>query len=84
DKYPRKRGLGIETCDLLVINKIDIASFIGADLDIMKRDANTVRGNKPFVFVNSKTGQGAREVANHIINDVLFSSKPKSKINVEQ
>jgi urease accessory protein len=84
DKYPRKRGLGIETCDLLVINKIDIASFIGADLDIMKRDANTVRGNKPFVFVNSKTGQGVKEVANHIINDVLFSSKPKSKINVQQ
>ncbi len=84
DKYPRKRGLGIETCDLLVINKIDIASFIGADLDIMKRDANTVRGSKPFVFVNSKTGQGVREVANHIINDVLFSSKPKSKINVQQ
>jgi urease accessory protein len=83
DKYPRKRGLGIETCDLLVINKIDIAAFIGADLDIMKKDANTVRGNKPFIFVNSKTGQDVKEVANHIINDVLFSSKPKSKINVQ-
>jgi urease accessory protein len=83
DKYPRKRGLGIETCDLLVINKIDIAAFIGADLDIMKKDANTVRGNKPFIFVNSKTGQDVKEVANYIINDVLFSSKPKSKINVQ-
>src|SRR6478609_10247268 len=56
DKYPRKRGLGIETCDLLVINKIDIAFYIGADLNIMERDAKPLRNDKPFVFVNSKTG----------------------------
>ncbi len=80
DKYPRKRGLGIETCDLLVINKIDIASYIGADLNIMKRDAELVRQNKPFVFVNSKTGQGIQEVTNYITQDLLFDS-PKSKIN---
>src|SRR5688572_1371505 len=66
DKYPRKRGLGIETCDLLVINKIDIASIVGADLSIMERDAKIVRGDKPYVFVNSKKGQGVEEVANHI------------------
>ena len=82
DKYPRKRGLGIETCDLLVINKIDIASYIGADLGIMERDAKIIRGDKPFVFVNSKTGQGIREATNHIIKDILFDATPKSKITV--
>ena len=58
DKYPRKRGLGIETCDLLIINKIDIAPYVGADLEIMKKDARIVRGAKPTIFVNSKTGEG--------------------------
>lgn len=78
DKYPRKRGLGIETSDLLVINKIDIASFIGADLSIMERDAKIVRGEKPYVFVNSKTGQGVKTVTEHIVKDVLFNAPPKS------
>jgi urease accessory protein len=82
DKYPRKRGLGIETCDLLVINKIDIASYIGADLSIMERDAKLIRQFKPFVFVNSKTGQGIREVTDHIIKDLLFDAPPKSKIHI--
>jgi len=78
DKYPRKRGLGIENCDLLVINKIDIASHVGADLKIMERDAKIVRGIKPTVFVNSKTGQGVDEVVTHIIRDILFEALPKS------
>lgn len=82
DKYPRKRGLGIETCDLLVINKIDIASYIGADLSIMERDAKIIRGDKPFVFVNSKTGQGIKEATNYIIKDILFNATPKSKITI--
>lgn len=82
DKYPRKRGLGIETCDLLVINKIDIANYIGADLNIMERDAKIVRQDKPFVFVNSKTGQGTKEVTDHIIKDLLFDAPPKSKIHI--
>jgi urease accessory protein len=79
DKYPRKRGLGIETCDLLVINKIDIASYIGADLNIMERDAKLIRHDKPFVFVNSKTGQGIKEATNYIIKDLLFNAFPKSR-----
>lgn len=79
DKYPRKRGLGIETCDLLVINKIDIAPIVGADLSIMERDAKIVRGDKPFVFVNSKIGQGVEEVANYIAKYVLFDQPPKAK-----
>ena len=78
DKYPRKRGLGIESCDLLVINKIDIAPHVGADLGIMERDAKSVRGTKPYVFVNSRTGQGVKEVTEHIISDVLFESPPKA------
>jgi urease accessory protein len=78
DKYPRKRGLGIETCDLLVFNKIDVAPLVGADLSIMERDARIVRGDKPYVFVNSKKGQGVEEVANHIAKYVLFDQPPKA------
>lgn len=76
DKYPRKRGLGIETCDLLVINKIDIAPYVGANLKVMERDAKRIRGDKPFIFVNSRTGKGTKEVASYIIKDVLFESPP--------
>jgi urease accessory protein len=79
DKYPRKRGLGIENCDLLLINKIDLAPFVGADLKIMERDAKIVRGNKPFLFVNCKTGFGIDKVAEHIIRDVLFDEPPKER-----
>jgi urease accessory protein len=78
DKYPRKRGLGIETCDLLVINKIDLAPHVGADLEIMERDAKEVRGDKPHVLVNSKTGQGIEQVTEHIIRDILFEAAPKT------
>jgi urease accessory protein len=80
DKYPRKRGLGIETCDLLVINKIDIAPIVGADLRIMERDAKIVRGEKPYVFVNSKKGEGVEEVANQIAKYVLFDQPPKAAV----
>ena len=78
DKYPRKRGLGIESCDLLVMNKIDLAQYVGADLSIMERDAQAVRENKPYVLVNCRTGQGVKEVTEHIIRDVLFESPPKA------
>jgi urease accessory protein len=78
DKYPRKRGLGIESCDLLVMNKIDLAQYVGADLSIMERDAQAVRGNKPYVLVNCRTGQGVKEVTEHIIRDLLFESPPKA------
>ena len=76
DKYPRKRGLGIETCDLLVINKIDLAPHVGASLKVMERDAKRIRDDKPFIFVNSRTGKGTKEVASYIIKDVLFESPP--------
>ncbi len=72
DDIPRKRGPGIVQSDLLVINKIDIAKYVGADVDLMVREGQEVRGNKPLVLTNCKTGQGIEDVANHIINNVLF------------
>lgn len=85
DKYPRKRGLGIENCDLLLINKIDLAPYVGADLKIMEGDSKIVRGNKPFLFVNCKTDFGIDKVAEHMIHDVLFDAPPKkSAKNVRQ
>jgi len=80
DKYPRKRGLGIESCDLLVINKIDIDPYVGADLSVMERDDKIIRGSKPYVFVNCKDGQGTEEVTEHIIRDVLFEAHPNAVI----
>ncbi|MGI0097007.1 MAG: GTP-binding protein, partial [Nitrosopumilaceae archaeon] len=75
DKYPRKGGLGIESCDLLVINKIDLAPHVGADLDIMENDAKKIRKNKPFLFVNCKTGNGVEKIAERVVNDLLFDKE---------
>ena len=72
--------MGIETSDLLIINKIDLAAPIGADLSIMERDAKIVRKNKPYVLVNCKTDHGVEQVAQHIIHDVLFDKPPKKMI----
>ena len=80
DKYPRKRGLGIENCDLLVINKVDLAPHVGANLSIMEKDAKAVRNNRPYVLVNCKSGQGISEVTDHIIRDVLFESAPRAVV----
>ncbi len=81
DKYPRKGGLGIESCDLLVINKIDLAQYVGADLSIMEHDAKLIRSKKPFEFVNCNTGVGVHRIAEHIINDLLFDRKPVEKLS---
>lgn len=79
DKYPRKRGLGIESCDLLVINKTDLAPYVGADLSTMARDAKAVRPGKPAEFVNCKTGDGVDRVAERIVKALLFDTyKPAS------
>jgi urease accessory protein len=63
DKIPRKGGPGITRSDLLVINKIDLAPLVGADLDVMDRDARKMRGEKPFIFSNIKAGKGVGEIA---------------------
>ena len=62
DKIPRKGGPGITKSDLLVINKIDLAPFVGASLEIMERDAKKMRNDKPFIFTNLKTQQGLSEI----------------------
>jgi urease accessory protein len=62
DKIPRKGGPGITKSDLLVINKIDLAPMVGASLEVMDRDAKKMRGARPFVFSNLKTGQGLQEI----------------------
>jgi urease accessory protein len=66
DKIPRKGGPGITKSDLLVINKIDLAPQVGADLGVMERDAKKMRGDKPFVFTNLKTQEGLGVVINFV------------------
>ncbi len=63
DKIPRKGGPGITRSDLLVINKIDLAPFVGANLEVMDRDAKRMRGARPFVFANIRAGHGVAEIA---------------------
>ncbi len=63
DKIPRKGGPGITRSDLLVINKIDLAPFVGANLEVMDRDAKRMRGVRPFVFANIRAGQGVADIA---------------------
>jgi urease accessory protein len=63
DKIPRKGGPGITKSDLLIINKIDLAPYVGASLEVMDRDAQKMRGDKPFLLTNLKTGEGLAEVA---------------------
>ena len=66
DKIPRKGGPGITRSDLLVINKIDLAPYVGASLEVMERDAKRMRGDKPFEFTNLKTGDGLDRVVEFI------------------
>jgi urease accessory protein len=63
DKIPRKGGPGITRSDLLVINKIDLAPYVGASLEVMDRDSRRMRGERPFVFTNIRAGQGVAEIA---------------------
>ncbi len=70
DKIPRKRGQGITQTDLLVVNKTDLAPHVGADLDVMRRDLNIVRGERPYAFTNCRTGEGLDAVLDRIIDAV--------------
>lgn len=67
DKIPRKGGPGITRSDLLVINKIDLAPLVGADLSVMDRDARKMRGARPFIFTNLKVDHGVAEIADFIL-----------------
>jgi len=72
DKIPRKGGPGIVRSDLLVINKIDLAPYVGASLDVMERDARKMRGEQPFVFSNLKTQSGLDEIIHFIEHEGML------------
>ena len=72
DDIPRKQGPGVTRSDLLVINKVDLAPYVGASLEVMAKDARRVRGQRPVVFTNCKTGQGIGEVEAWIQRELLF------------
>jgi len=72
EKIPRKGGPGIRRSDLLVINKIDLAPHVGADLDVMARDARRQRGDRPFVFTNLRTGEGVDAVLEWARRDLML------------
>lgn len=67
DKIPRKGGPGITRSDLLVINKTDLAPYVGASLEVMARDAKKMRGERPFVFSNLKNNEGVRDIEDFIV-----------------
>src|SRR4029077_13731311 len=67
EKIPRKGGPGITRSDLLVINKIDLAPFVGASLDVMRADTLRMRAKRPFVFTNLKSGEGVDQVASFVV-----------------
>lgn len=72
DKIPRKNGPGITQSDILVINKTDLAPYVGASLEVMETDSRAMRGGAPFLFTNCKTGEGIDELVNLIKDNVLF------------
>jgi len=74
DKIPRKGGPGVTRSGLLVINKIDLAPHVGADLGVMARDAQTMRGERPFLFTNIKSGVGVPDVVAWIRREILYEN----------
>ncbi|AGP32261.1 urease accessory protein UreG [Sorangium cellulosum] len=80
DKIPRKGGPGITRSDLLIINKIDLASMVGASLEVMDRDARKMRGDRPFLFTNLKENMGVEEIAAFIVKK--GGLEPKSLASV--
>lgn len=73
DKIPRKGGPGITKSDLLVINKIDLAPYVGASLEVMERDALKMRGERPFIFSNLKKGDGLVEIRDFIVQQGMLN-----------
>jgi urease accessory protein len=79
DKIPRKNGPGISKSDILVINKTDLAPYVGASLEVMDQDSRTMRGELPFVFTNCKTGEGIDQLVELIKENALFDLSPEAK-----
>ena len=77
EKIPRKGGPGITRSDLLIINKTDLAPYVGANLDIMAQDAKRMRGDRPFVFTNLRSGDGVETVIEYIRKQGLLDEKQK-------
>lgn len=75
DKIPRKGGPGITKSDLLIINKIDLALYVGASLEVMERDARKMRGERPFLFSNMKTGQGLDAIVAFIVKQGMLPAR---------
>jgi len=73
EKIPRKGGPGITRSDLLVINKIDLAPYVGASLEVMERDAKRMRGERPFVFTNMREGVGVETIVDFIVHEGVLS-----------
>lgn len=76
DKIPRKGGPGIMKSDVLVINKVDLAPYVGADLDVMRRDAQRMRGDRPFIFTNLKTREGLNTLIDLICHQYKLGPSP--------
>jgi len=75
DKIPRKGGPGITKSDLLIINKIDLAPLVGASLEVMDRDAQKMRGERPFVFANLKQAKGLDDIIQFIVTEGMLEAK---------
>ena len=80
DKIPRKGGPGIIRSDLLIINKTDLAPMVGASLEVMDRDARRMRGDRPFVFTNLKTGQGLAAVIDFIVHKGMLQPRASRSV----
>ena len=76
DKIPRKNGPGVCQSDILVINKEDLAPYVGASLEVMDRDSRLMRGDRPFLFTNCKTGRNIDTLTDWIMRDALFDVRP--------
>jgi urease accessory protein len=72
EKIPRKGGPGITRSDLLIINKIDLAPYVGASLEVMESDTKRMRGDKPFVFTNLKKSIGVEEIIDFIVSEGML------------
>ncbi len=72
EKIPRKNGPGLVQADILLINKIDLAPYVGASLEVMERDTRLVRGQRPYILTNCKTGEGIASLVEMIMHDFLF------------